>query len=95
MRLNEFPDIFQSRLRLMIISALISGDKSFNEIKELTGATDGNVSVQLTKLELAGYVVITKGYIGKKPHTTVSLTENGLHDFKEYVEMLERLIDDN
>lgn len=93
MNLSDLADVFQSRLRLMIISALITGDKTFNEIKEITGATDGNISVQITKLDNVGYVTVTKDFIGKKPRTTVRITEKGMQDFKEYIEMLNRLLD--
>ncbi|MBQ8407516.1 MAG: transcriptional regulator [Clostridia bacterium] len=93
MNLSDLADVFQSRLRLMIISALITGDKTFNEIKEITGATDGNISVQITKLENAGYVTVTKDFIGKKPRTTVRITEKGKQDLKDYIEMLNRLLD--
>ena len=93
MNLSDLADVFQSRLRLMIISALITGDKTFNEIKEITGATDGNISVQITKLDSVGYVTVTKDFIGKKPRTTVRITEKGMQDFREYIEMLNRLLD--
>ena len=92
MELNHLSDIFQSKLRLMIISSLITGAKTFRELKEITGATDGNISVQLTNLEKAEYVTITKGYFQKKPQTTVELTEKGLQDFLDYVEMLKNIV---
>ena len=92
MELNHLSDIFQSKLRLMIISSLITGAKTFRELKEITGATDGNISVQLTNLEKVAYITITKGYIGRKPQTTVELTEKGMQDFKDYVEMLKTII---
>ena len=76
----------------MIISALITGKKTFKEIKEITGATDGNISVQITNLEKAQYITVTKGYIGKKPQTTIELTDKGLQDFKAYVDMLQTIM---
>ncbi len=92
MILNDFSDIFQSKLRLMIISALITGQKTFKEIKEITGATDGNISVQITNLEKAGYIIVSKTYNGRKPQTTLSITEEGKKAFIEYVNMLNTLI---
>ena len=92
MELNHLSDIFQSKLRLMIISALLTGKKTFKELKEITGATDGNISIQLTNLEAAQYVRITKGYVGKKPRTTVEITELGITMFKEYVAMLNSIV---
>jgi DNA-binding HxlR family transcriptional regulator len=92
MELNHLSDIFQSKLRLMIISALLTGKKTFKELKEITGATDGNISIQLTNLETAQYVRITKGYVGKKPRTSVEITELGITMFKEYVAMLNSIV---
>jgi DNA-binding HxlR family transcriptional regulator len=92
MILNDFSDIFQSKLRLMIISALITGQKTFKEIKEITGATAGNIRVQTTNLEKAGYIIVSKTYNGRKPQTTLSITEEGKKAFIEYVNMLNTLI---
>ncbi len=49
-----------------------------------TGMTWGNLSVHLSKLEAAGYVVSEKEFLGKKPHTTVRLTDEGRLAFDEY-----------
>ena len=90
--LNDLSDIFQSKLRLMIISALLTGKKTFKELKEITGATDGNLSVQITNLEKADFILVTKTYVGKKPQTTVEITEQGFKAFREYIEMLNAIL---
>ena len=92
MELTNIPEAFQTKLRLMIISALITGDKSFNELKSITGASDGNISVQLSKLEEWGYVSIKKTIVLRKPHTEISLTPFGKKSFKEYIELLNRIV---
>ncbi|MBO5526170.1 MAG: transcriptional regulator [Clostridia bacterium] len=92
MELHEIPEAFQSKLRLVIISMLITGDKTFSELKSITKATDGNLSVQLTKLEEWGYVSITKTFVLKKSHTVAALTERGKCDFEAYVKLLSDLI---
>ncbi len=88
----EIPEAFQSRLRLMVVSALTMGKKSFNELKSVTNATDGNLSVQITKLEQWGYIVVEKAFVGRKPITTCELTLEGYSAFKKYVEMLNRIL---
>lgn len=93
MELHEIPEAFQSRLRLMMISALLTGEKSFNELKSLTQATDGNLSVQLTKLEGWGYVRTERVIENKKTRTIVFLTDEGRADFHAYVRMLTGLCD--
>lgn len=86
--MNDFHDAFQSKLRLKIISALIPGGKTFKELKSITDATDGNLSVQLSKLEADGMIKTTKSFILKKPQTTACITEYGLAEFTKYVNYL-------
>jgi DNA-binding MarR family transcriptional regulator len=53
-----------------------------------TGLTWGNLGSHLAKLEDAGYVSVVKGYNGKKPETTLSLTEAGrtaLVDYRRHI----------
>jgi DNA-binding HxlR family transcriptional regulator len=92
MELNNLSDIFQSKLRLMLISALITGKKTFRELKEVTGATDGNISVQITNLEKAGFITVTKSYVGRKPQTTAEITPEGVASFKAYIDLLNSVI---
>ena len=92
MNISSIPEIFQSKIRIAIISSLITGEKNFNEIKELTSATDGNLSVHLTKLEQINYIIVRKEFIKKKPISTYTLTELGINKFREYVEMLEKIL---
>lgn len=92
MDIGSIPEAFQSKIRLMIISAIITGEKSFNQIKEVTNASDGNLSIHLTRLEDAGYLVSSKKFVARKPCTTYTLTENGRREFEEYVKMLDKLL---
>lgn len=92
MDISTVPESFQSKIRIAVISALITGDKTFSQVKELTQATDGNLSVHLSKLEEIGYVKVLKEFVAKKPRTTYSLTEKGRSEFEEYVMLLERLL---
>lgn len=92
MEMNNIPEIFQSKLRLMIISALIKQPLSFTALKQITGATDGNLSVQIGKLGDAGYVDVRKEFSGKKPLTTCELTALGRDSFREYVELLNGIL---
>jgi DNA-binding MarR family transcriptional regulator len=58
-----------------------------------TGMTWGNLSAHLSKLEAAGYVVIEKEFLGKRPHTTVRLTAQGWNAFEEYRGNMKRILD--
>ncbi len=79
--------------RLAILSVLITvDDASFNYLKESVEITDGNLSTHLSKLEQAGFVSLEKTFSGKKPLTTVSITETGHQAFMDYLDQLEKLV---
>jgi DNA-binding HxlR family transcriptional regulator len=92
MDFQHIPEAFQSRIRLAVIAALAGGAKTFNALKALTGATDGNLSVHLTKLEADGYLHSEKAFQGKKPVTTYTITEQARREFTEYVALLEQTL---
>lgn len=86
---RELDPILHSQLRLSIIS-LLMGVKSaeFTYLAEKTGATKGNISVQLKKLEEAGYITISKSFRDNYPLTTCSITLKGREAFITYVDSL-------
>ena len=67
----------------------------FNEMKAELEVTKGNLSVQLRKLEEAGYVAIDKAFVGKKPQTTVALTPAGRVAYIAYLDAMKKLIADS
>ncbi|QDH78530.1 transcriptional regulator [Echinicola soli] len=82
--------ILHSQLRLAIISLLMSvEDAEFNYIKEKTGATSGNLSIQIGKLKTAGYVEVEKSFRDNFPLTTCKISKKGIQAFDEYVQALE------
>ncbi len=81
--------LLHSELRLAIMSILVNADNAdFNYIKQQTGATAGNISVQLDKLCRAEYISIVKGFKGKMPQTVCSITDKGRTAFRNYVDAL-------
>jgi len=86
---RELDPLLHSQLRLSIMSLLI-GVKSatFTFLLEKTGATRGNISVQLKKLEEAGYIEISKSFRDNYPLTTCRITRKGLDAFEHYVDSL-------
>lgn len=93
MEIRSIPEAFQTKLRIAVISALVTGEKTFKQLKEITGATDGNLGAQLNKLEELGYIIIKKEFVNKKPQSTYILTKAGGDNFKQYVEMLSQILD--
>ncbi|MBD8488557.1 transcriptional regulator [Echinicola sp. CAU 1574] len=88
--------VLHSQLRLAIVSLLMSVEEAeFTYIKEKTGATAGNLSVQITKLKAAGYVAVEKSFRENFPLTTCALTKEGKQAFETYVKALEDYIQVN
>ncbi|ADU13208.1 winged helix-turn-helix domain-containing protein [Asticcacaulis excentricus] len=91
---NRLDDAIHGRLRLGIMAYLADAEAAdFNELKGVLEATQGNLSVHLSKLEDAGYVEIIKGYQGKKPLTRVHITPAGRQAFARYIQVLSGLVD--
>ena len=81
--------LLHSELRLAIISLLVSvKEAEFSFLKEKTGATSGNLSIQIQKLYEADYIVIAKSFKGNYPLTTCRITKKGIEAFEQYVEAI-------
>ncbi|MBR3547948.1 MAG: transcriptional regulator [Bacteroidaceae bacterium] len=86
--------LLHSELRLAIMSLLIGADEAeFPYIKEQTGATAGNLSVQIDKLSAAGYIEVEKTFKGKRPCTLCRITPQGRQAFVQYVEALKSYLE--
>ena len=90
---DKLDPLLHSELRLAIMSVLMEVDEAdFVYLRQQTGATAGNLSVQLDKLAAADYITVEKGFQGKKPRTTCRITETGRAAFETYVEALRSYI---
>jgi len=89
MPFQPLDPLLHSELRLAVMSLLISADEAeFPYIKEQTGATAGNLSVQVDKLSEAGYIDVEKTFKGKRPCTICRITPKGHQAFETYVKAL-------
>ena len=89
----KLDPLLHSELRLAVMSILASVESAdFTFIRKQTGATAGNLSVQIDKLSSAGYISVEKGFKGKMPHTTCKITQQGLDAFSEYVNALKEYL---
>ena len=71
------------------MSILVSVEKAeFTYLLKETGATRGNLSVQISKLKEAGYIAVRKGFRKNYPLTTCQVTEKGIKAFENYVAAL-------
>ena len=90
----NFDRLIHERMRLGIVSALAVNEcLSFNELKAMLRATDGNLSVHARKLEEAGYLECRKSFNGRVPRTDFRLTPHGRRAFERYLDHMEALIE--
>ena len=89
----EIDDVIHGRLRLGIMAYLSTVSPAiFGELKEKVGATDGNLSTHLRKLEDAGYVRQEKRFVGRRPQTRVFLTEDGRKAWLIWIDRMQGLM---
>ena len=89
----KLDPLLHSELRLAVMSILAGVDEAdFTYLKNQTGATAGNLSVQIDKLTSAGYITVEKGFKGKMPRTTCRITPSGAVAFERYVEALKEYL---
>ena len=85
--------VIHDRTRLAILAALAATDAlAFNDLKEITGTTDGNLSVHARKLEEAGYVHCEKSFAGRTPRTEFRLSTVGRKALEKYLDHMDALI---
>lgn len=71
---------------------MVNEHADFNMLKELLGATDGNLASHTKALESAEYIKVEKQFIGRKPNTRYSTSKLGELEFKKHIDALEKLI---
>ena len=90
---KELDPILHSQLRLAVMSLLIGvKEAEFTFLKEKTGATAGNLSVQIQKLKDAGYIEVQKQFKENYPQTICKVTSAGVTAFEAYVKALQSYI---
>jgi len=81
--------LLHNQLRLAIVSLLVGvEDADFNFLLEKTGATRGNLSVQITKLKEGGYLEVRKTFKANYPNTKCRITPKGIRAFQGYVQAI-------
>ena len=91
--IGEIDEVIHGRLRLGIMAYLSAvNPASFPELMSKIGASNGNLSTHLSKLEAAGYISQEKGYQGKRPQTLVHLTAEGRNAWIRYLEAMKTLL---
>ena len=89
----QLDEVVHQRNRLAILAVLEEASKAeFGFLQTTLELTPGNLSRHLEILETAGYVVIEKGYSGKRPRTWVRITKSGRAALRAEVAALRSLL---
>ena len=92
----QLDRVIHEKGRLAIMSMLAaSPELSFTELRDALGMTDGNLTTHIRSLQETGYVSVAKSYQNRRPLTTCSLTAAGRKAFREYVNLLEQIVQQN
>lgn len=85
--------VLHNQLRLAVVSLLVGLESAdFTFLLEKTGATRGNLSVQISKLKDAGYITVKKTFKDNYPNTRCALSTKGLKAFEEYVKAIKEYL---
>mgnify|MGYP001973518457 FL=1 len=71
---------------------MVNDHADFKTLKELLGATDGNIASHTKALEKTNYIRVEKSFVDRKPNTKYIATKNGREAFEKHIEALEKLI---
>ena len=90
---DRLAEAFQSKVRIGIVSALMgAGSLDFKTLKTALDLTDGNLSSHVAYLERRGFVIVSKSFLGKRPHTEITLSDEGRLGFRQYIDALEAIV---
>ncbi|MBN1797712.1 MAG: transcriptional regulator [Spirochaetales bacterium] len=92
LNIENIDPIIHSKYRLAILALLAGGDEiDFNFFKRELDITDGNLSIHLKRLEEKSFITMKKQFVKRKPKTSYRITENGLQQYKQYLEEISKL----
>lgn len=87
--------VIHAPVRLSIMAALAAAERmEFQLLRDTVEISDSLLSKHVATLESAGYVLVTKGYAGKRPRTWLSLTRQGREAFRTYVDTLRHIVEE-
>ena len=92
----QLDRVIHEKGRLAIMSMLAaSPELSFTELRDALTMTDGNLTTHIRALQEAGYLTVAKSFQNRRPLTTCSLTAAGRRAFTEYINLLEKIVQQN
>ncbi|GGK92484.1 DNA-binding MarR family transcriptional regulator [Curtobacterium luteum] len=89
---HRLDDLLQNPVRFSVVAALDrAGTLGFREVRDAVEVTDSALSKQVSALEAAGYVAVSKGFVGKTPRTSLTLTRAGRAAWRAHLAALREI----
>ena len=93
--LDDLDSHIHAPTRLKILAYLAAVESvDFTFLLKQTGLTRGNLSVNLRKLEEAGYVSIQKEFVNRVPRTMLCLTAQGRQALYTYRDKMQAILNE-
>ncbi|GAA2441489.1 transcriptional regulator [Actinomadura vinacea] len=91
---HDLDEVIHAPVRFSIMATLAAAEKAeFAYVRDTVEVSDSALSKQTATLEKAGYVKVSKGYVGKRPRTWLSLTPQGRRAFEAHCNALRAIAD--
>ena len=94
--MSEFNELIHQPVRLQIMAALNALEEEaqldFKALRDMLQVTDGNLATHLRKLEEAGYITVTKTFVGRRPRTYIAITPAGRLAFAAHIQALKAIL---
>ncbi|WP_050638368.1 transcriptional regulator [Candidatus Stoquefichus sp. SB1] len=91
-KIIDSSKVFESIIRVQMLSSLYVSELTYNELKEICNCSDGNMATHTKKLLAEEFIITKKEFVNNKPQTTYILTEKGKREFLNYVKLLNSLV---
>lgn len=89
----DYSKVFESIIRVQMLSSLYTSELTYNELKEICNCSDGNMATHTKKLLAEEFIITKKEFVNNKPQTTYFLTEKGKKELLSYIRLLNSLVD--
>jgi DNA-binding MarR family transcriptional regulator len=91
---HKLDEVIHAPVRFSIMATLAAAERAeFAYVRDTVEVSDSVLSKQAATLEKAGYVKVTKGYVGKRPRTWLSVTPQGRRAFESHCDALRAIAD--
>jgi DNA-binding MarR family transcriptional regulator len=89
---HGLDEVIHAPVRFSITATLSAVERAeFSYVRDTVEISDSVLSKQVSVLEQAGYVKVTKGYVGKRPRTWLSLSPQGRRAYASHLAALSEI----